>query len=195
MKKLYCYVDETGQDTRGKLFVVSVVLTGQERDLAIESCEAIEHETGKGRVKWIKTRYDRRLAYIEDVLREPIFRGKLYFDVFQDAKDYPSLTVRTIVRAILAEVRESYKVTVLVDGLPRSKEREMGRLLRRMGIRTRKVRGVKKEEHDALTRLADAICGFVRAAVEGQREMEKLFKQAVEAGILIDLRQKKNPLG
>lgn len=31
-QKLYCYVDETGQDTEGQIFVVSIVLTGKERD-------------------------------------------------------------------------------------------------------------------------------------------------------------------
>lgn len=30
MKKLYCFVDETGQDTKGKFFLVSVVLKGEE---------------------------------------------------------------------------------------------------------------------------------------------------------------------
>ncbi len=30
--KLFCYVDETGQDTQGRLFVVAVVVTGSERE-------------------------------------------------------------------------------------------------------------------------------------------------------------------
>jgi len=194
-RKLYCYVDETGQDTQGELFIVSVVVTDWERNRIIQSCEAIEREIGKGRVKWIKTRYDRRLAYIKRILQAPIFRGKLYFAVFRDTRDYLGLTVWTIARAILAQVQEPYKVTVLVDGLPRSREREIGKRLRRLGIRTRKIRGVKKDENDALMRLADAICGFVRAAIEGQQEMKELFEGAVKVDILIDLGQKKNPLG
>jgi len=32
MQKLYCYVDETGQDTKGKLFLVSVIITEPQRD-------------------------------------------------------------------------------------------------------------------------------------------------------------------
>ena len=31
MQKLYCYVDETGQNTEGDLFVVSIVLTEKEK--------------------------------------------------------------------------------------------------------------------------------------------------------------------
>ncbi len=50
VKRLFCYVDESGQDTKGALFIVSVVITGQERESLIQICEAIERECGKGKV-------------------------------------------------------------------------------------------------------------------------------------------------
>jgi hypothetical protein len=34
MRKLYCYVDESGQDTEGKIFVVSIVITEDQLRLA-----------------------------------------------------------------------------------------------------------------------------------------------------------------
>jgi len=46
-QKLYCYVDESGQDTRGKLFVVSVVVAAEDRGISLEQLEKIEDETGK----------------------------------------------------------------------------------------------------------------------------------------------------
>jgi hypothetical protein len=39
--------------------------------------------------------------------------------------------------------------------------------LRDLHIQTRKVRGVRKDENDALIRLADAVCGLVRDAEDG----------------------------
>jgi hypothetical protein len=186
-KKIYCYVDETGQDTQGELFIVSIVVTDQERARAIQVCEAIEQATGKGRVKWIKTRYDRRLAYIRRILQEPIFQSRLNFAIYQDTRDYLPLTVQTIARAILAHAQEPYKATVLIDGLPHSQQREVGRRLRHLGVRTRKVRGVRKDESDALIRLADALCGFVRAAIEGQEAMKKLFEWGEKKGYLREL--------
>jgi hypothetical protein len=187
MHKLYCYVDETGQDTRGRLFIVSVIVTGVEREQVIELCESIEQTTGKGRVKWIKARYDKRLAYIRRVLQEPVFQGKLYFAVYQDTRDYQSLTIQTIAETILAHARQPYKATVLIDGLPRSRRREVGSRLRNLGIRIRKVRGVRKDEYDALIRLADALCGFVRAAIEGQEAMKVLFEQGKKTGYIKEL--------
>ena len=38
-KKIYCYVDETGQDTKGKLFIVSIVVVGKDKDLFQKAVE------------------------------------------------------------------------------------------------------------------------------------------------------------
>jgi hypothetical protein len=76
MQKFFCYVDETGQDTRGELFIVAVVIADQERDQLRQACEDIERGSRKGQRKWIKTKYSRRRAYIRQVLERPIFEEK-----------------------------------------------------------------------------------------------------------------------
>lgn len=40
--KLFCYVDETGQDTQGRLFVVAVVVAERARVMLRQQCSAIE---------------------------------------------------------------------------------------------------------------------------------------------------------
>jgi hypothetical protein len=59
---LYCYVDESGQHTQGRLFVVSAIFAGTNRDELLEVCKTIEERTGKGRTKWHKSEYKLRLA-------------------------------------------------------------------------------------------------------------------------------------
>jgi hypothetical protein len=49
------------------------------------------------------------------------------------------------------------------------------------------VRGVRKDENDALIRLADAVCGLVRAAMEGQDGMRKLYEKGKKLGWLKEL--------
>ena len=183
-EKIYCYVDETGQDTQGDLFIVSVVITGRERDALVDLCERIERKTRKGRVKWIKVEYGRRLEYVRQILAEPVFRGKLNFALYHNTKDYLPRTVLTIARAITALDLNDYKASVLIDGLPRAQEKWVGIELRHLRIKIKKVRGVLKDENDALVRLADALCGFVRAALEGQAEMRELFERAQKNGTL-----------
>lgn len=53
---------------------------------------------------------------------------------------------------------------------------------------SRKVQGVTKDENNSLTRLADAIAGFVRDALDKEGEdMEKLFKEAIKEESLIEV--------
>jgi hypothetical protein len=188
-QKFFCYVDETGQDTQGELFIVTVVTASQERNQLRQACEDIERGSRKGRRKWVKTTYSRRLAYIQQVLERPIFEGKLNFAVYRDARDYPSLTVQTIARALSATGETDYKATILIDGLPRALERAVGLQLRRSGIHAKKVRGLK-DENDALIRLADAVCGLVRGAAEGQPAMRALLERGTQTGVLRDLSEK-----
>lgn len=77
-QKLYCYVDETGQDTDGNLFIVSVVITGNEQDYCRDLCEQIETESGKGKAKWIKAGYNQKLDYVMRIVHEPYFAGKFF---------------------------------------------------------------------------------------------------------------------
>jgi hypothetical protein len=72
--KLFCYVDESGQDTRGRLFIVSVVVSSQEREELREVCAEFEQETGKGRLKWVDAEPRRRLAYLQQALSSPLMK-------------------------------------------------------------------------------------------------------------------------
>lgn len=50
--KLYCYIDETGQDNFGRLFIVAVVITGKKREDLRYLLRHIETTSEKGRHKW-----------------------------------------------------------------------------------------------------------------------------------------------
>ncbi len=50
-KRIDLYVDESGQDTKGKLFVVAVVAV-ENSDEFRQHCESFEKSSGKGKVKW-----------------------------------------------------------------------------------------------------------------------------------------------
>jgi hypothetical protein len=183
-QKLYCYVDETGQDTMGEFFLVSVVITATEREMLVKQLEEIERVTGKGRRKWLQTRRSQRSLYITRILSLPLLRGKLHYAVYHDTTDYLARTVLATARAITVSAEGDYKATVLVDGLPKSQTRWFGKELRQLRIRTEKVRGVRKGEADALMRLADGLCGFVRAALTGQEESITVLEKAKALGYL-----------
>ncbi len=182
MQKLYCYVDETGQDTGGGLFIVSVIVTGEEREKLVQILERIEQQSGKGKVKWMEARHKSRFAYIKEVLSTPAFKNTLHFSAYKNTKSYMALTVLSTARAILTSPLPHSSNMVYVDGLPKARLRWFGTELRRLSVHNSKVAGVRREEANTLMRLADACCGFVRAALSGeQHETAKLFEKAKKA--------------
>lgn len=183
MRQLFCYVDETGQDTQGEFFIVALVIAEQDIEALRLACERIETQTGK-RAKWIKTRYARRVDYMRQVLDSPTFHRRLFTVIYTNQRDYFTLTLRAIAHALTLGGGEDYQATIRIDGLPRKHERAAALQLRRMGVARGHVKGVRRDENDALIRLADALCGLARAAREGQAEMQALWERALQAGVV-----------
>jgi hypothetical protein len=188
--KYFLYIDETGQDTRGRLFIVSVVVSASDREEMRRVCETIERETGKNRVKWSDASPTRRLAYMRQVLSHHLFKGRLIFAVYRNSRDHTAMTVETIARTLKALNTPDYEATVFIDALPRALERAVGLRLRRSGVHAKKVRGVRREQTDPLIRLADALCGFVRSAIEGQPIAQELLTASKDSGVCQDVTPK-----
>lgn len=66
--KLYCFVDETGQDTLGALFVVAIVVTDERQQELEKYLEILERASGKHKRKWVKSRDQERQMYIRALL-------------------------------------------------------------------------------------------------------------------------------
>ncbi len=187
-QKLYCYVDENGQDTKGDVFIVSIVVTGKEQDELLTLCEEIEVESGKGKFKWGKAEHNRRMEYLKRIFSSKIFREKLRYTVYKEQVNYDMATIMGIAKAVHFKEPKEYTTLVYVDGLSKNKRQEYGSELRKLGVPIRKVQGVTKDENNFLTRLADAIAGFVRDVLDKEGDdMEKLFKEAIKEESLIEV--------
>lgn len=179
-QKLYCYVDETGQDTKGELFIVSVAVTKKDRDEVKTLLENIEQITGKGKTKWVKTKKDAKIAYLEKILTNKAFQKKIFYSLSKDVKAYREITLVAIASAITAsKENDQYEALVFIDGLQRGEVSKVATGLRRIGIRTEKVRGLR-DESDALIRLTDAIAGFIRENEKDISYAKRLYKLGLE---------------
>lgn len=187
--KFYCYVDETGQDTWGEFFLVAVVVIGEDRNVLIARCEQLEDESGKGKAKWGRAEKNLRLQYIQRILADSRFHESLRYCVFHQIRDYDTAIVEAIAKAVFwANPPDDYAAYAYIDGLSKTKRREYGPRLRKLGLSVKKVRGVARDENNALIRLADAVAGFVRDALEEQSgELKNLFDKAMEERVLIDV--------
>ncbi len=183
-KKIYCYVDESGQDTEGRFFLVSIIITGEEREQLIQELERIEAETQKGIGKWKKTSPKRRAAYMQRILDSRSFADKISYAAFSSGRDYQEMTIIATSKAIIsAAPLNNYEASVYVDGLTRTDRFVVGAGLRHRHVKVKRVRGIT-DESNALIRLADAIAGFVRNGLEGDENMKPLYEKVIAAGLI-----------
>jgi hypothetical protein len=182
--KLYCYVDETGQDTKGSYFIVAVVVTDNSQHELEHQLGAVEAASGKKTAKWLKTSDKSRQAYVQALLESQALPAMIYAKRFTDGKGgFDELEVLATAQALNVYREEQgigesdYKVTVTVDGLSKTMAKKMGSEFRKLGIKTRKVVG-KKDESSAIIRLADAIAGLEREVHEG-RSVYKIMRAAL----------------
>ena len=83
-QKLYAYVDESGQDTLGELFLVSVVVTGEAREGVRKQLGTSERVRGKQAKTWGKARRTERAAYLQSVFQLSELRGCIYYAHYHD---------------------------------------------------------------------------------------------------------------
>lgn len=190
MKKIYCYVDETGQDTSGKLFIVTVIIT-QNKDEVAYMLSHLEIRSGKGKFKWGRAEKTARELYLKDIIEGLSKKIRMYYSHFENTRDYRYSTVVSIARAITHfsnELAEDRRYIVYVDGLGKKDQRLYAVKLHKLYIGSKSVKGVKREESDALIRAADSICGFLRDLQESdEKQMKKLYLLAIRRGILVEV--------
>jgi hypothetical protein len=181
-EKIYCYVDETGQDTDGELFLVAVVILESEREELRAELARIEQSSGKRERKWTRATRAQRQAYVRGILAHPAFARTLYYSAYQDTRTYVDLTILSVAKALGVHTSGPYAATILVDGLRRTEQHRFASGLRKLRVSVRKVRGIN-DESDAFIRLADAIAGFVRDS-RADPLLAQLYAEAIRAGML-----------
>lgn len=189
-QKLYCYVDETGQDTYGEKFIVVSIVVADEREKVFDLLEEAEVKSGKTKRKWIKTRSAERDKYLKLALPQSKLKGKIFYRIFHNSKEYEDLMVLVIAQAINLYIERNgfsdYKATVVIDGLKVTEAKRVAKSLRLLGIKTRRVRG-EKDESNALLRLADALAGLIREADEGNKNYDKLVNKLQKEKVVNEL--------
>ena len=180
---MYCYVDETGQDTAGRMFFVSIFITQPERDTLLKRLERIEERSGKQTAKWKKAHPRARRAYVQELAQLKDLEGSLFVADYRDSKDYVAHTADAIARAL--RHKRGDRAIVYVDALSEAEQPQLKRQLRPSVTIPTQVRGVRREENNAFIRLVDAICGLVRDADEGNDWAQKSVQKFKREGVLV----------
>ncbi|OGY37333.1 MAG: hypothetical protein A3E36_03415 [Candidatus Andersenbacteria bacterium RIFCSPHIGHO2_12_FULL_45_11b] len=185
MATVFEYIDESGQDTLGYLFVVSVVIADERRDALLELIERIEIDSKKRNRKWHGSDPKYRAEYLESISRCAELEKKIFIKKFSNRNDYTVMTAQTAGEALLTQRAD--KAVIYVDGLRESQKSSFKRSLKPSLRISAKIRGVRKDENNAFIRLADAICGVVRDSEDGNRWAKKLVRRLIKRSILMEL--------
>lgn len=185
-ERIDLYVDESGQDTKGQLFIVAGVAV-EDSNKFRQLCRDLEKTSRKGLAKWGKANRNNRLVYLRTVISDDRFRDILLFSyVSRKTKNYVEATIRGIDLAVASLDPFDAPVFVYVDGLVKTQYKEYKNRLRQLGCPIEKVRG-RKDENEPLIRLADAVAGATRDLLEkyADSELKEPFSLAVKRGILV----------
>lgn len=93
-------MDESGQETAGLIFVVSMLVVSDEKAELGKRLETIEVESKKRNFKWRIADYRYRRGYIDRLTRLPNMGHKVFIEVFTDSKEYMVLTATGVANAI-----------------------------------------------------------------------------------------------
>jgi len=182
--KVYCYVDETGQDTYGKFFLVLVVLLEQLQKETLESIiEDTEQRTKKHKVKWKNTIINVKREFLQEIVKIKELKQTLFYSVYRDTKKYNYLTALTVSKVVNTVIEDDYFVSVIIDGLSKKDTEKMKVDLKGLGIKYKNIRGMK-DEQSAFLRLADAMAGFVRDYLEGEAYTKDFYRDLKVRGFI-----------
>ena len=179
VQKLYCYVDESGQDTKGDWFLVAVIMLGVNRDKIKLKLEKIERQSGKFTTKWHRSKHLQRTRYFDAIINLKELKYSLYYSIYKNTILFADLIALTTVKAINSQNLQNCLVQIVIDGLRKNQEKQFSASIRKLGIKTAKVKGAR-DESDPIIRLADALAGLLRDYYEKKTWTNKYVKQLIK---------------
>lgn len=186
MQKIYCYVDESGQDVGSAFFVVVVVISFQDQGILRQELTEIEKVAKTGGRKWHKSRSERRMKYLRMALERKIGKGDVFFGRYKKPLPYFLPILEMLEKAIKKKARGMYKARVYIDGIDHKKASELTNALRLRSISLEHIKS-RRDESEPLIRLADMWAGCVRGALLGHRKVKAIVVKAKQARYLYEV--------
>ena len=185
-KKLYCFVDETGQDAGSQLFIVAAVIAWDDLPALRASLMELEKELTIGSKKWHKLRQASRLEFLNSFLREKYPNLRIYFGRFKKPTLYYFPTLEVVEKA-LGSFPKPVEAVVSIDGLDSISAKKMTNALRSKHLQLKLVKGWR-DESEVLIRLADRWAGCLRQAFVGHnKDCKDIVDRAEKKGALKEI--------
>ncbi len=189
MKKIYCYVDEAGQDVKSKFFIVVVVITKEPSLLRSHLLEA-ERITKLGARKWHKSQQIRKMLYLNFILEKKVGMTTIWIGHYKKPLPYFFPILDTLARSIQQKAERDKeplarcKAIIYIDGIDKKKASELTNALRLTGISLDKIKS-SRDESESLIRFADRWAGCMRAGLMGRINEKRIIERAKKSGHIV----------
>lgn len=188
MQKLYCYVDESGQDVTSKFFVVVAVLVFAEDRMTLQDRLLTKEDAARtGRRKWNNLQHNRRLVYLRSLLDQSIGSKRVFFVRYKKPIPYFFPVIEILEKSINHMGGSSISARVYVDGTNKTIARALTNALRSRGISLTMIKG-KRDENEPLIRLADMWAGCIRSALLHKFDAQEIFERAQKEDYLVEIK-------
>lgn len=177
-QKLYCYVDESGQDTKSEIFVVVAIVNDKNQDAVRCKLLQLEKQTKIRAMKWHKTPHNVRYQFLEQQIERKILNGDIFFGRFPKPIPYFLPLLEVIEKAIKSKARTNYSCNVYIDSIDIKKSKELTNALRVKHINMPLIKS-RRDESEPIIRLADRWAGYIRGLQFDKKQNENLFKKAI----------------
>lgn len=168
IKKLYCYVDETGQDAGSEFFIVVSIVSSEEQHQVRSDLLKLEITSKVHARKWFNSRSPVKEKFLRLAVSKKLATGDVYYGMFKKPLPFFLPMLETIEKAIKEKTgSDPYQTIIYVDGIDKKKAKELTNALRLKGIKLKYVRSAR-DESEPLIRLADRWAGCIRHAQEGR---------------------------
>jgi hypothetical protein len=160
-ERLVClYIDDTGQQSHGRFFVVAGLAIADNHAAISRELERVEVLRGKRLRDWHHTTPERRVAYLTKALTIGLLHGGVFYKIFRDAPStqHPRLRSDSVQAAIGAFARTNRRA-IHYEGLTRTTRESLRCELRRRGLRC-DVRNGELRRFPEL-RLADSLSAMI----------------------------------
>lgn len=186
-KKVYCFVDETGQDTLGKFFLVTVVIKDSDKlENLGKQIEKLEKASGKNLVKWTRADFDKKINFLKLLLDVTGLKNAVYYSIFENSKLYTPLISLAVAKTIYAQKEDNYQANIIIDGLSETEALKVKKELKKLNVHYKNVRGMK-DEQNVFLRLADTFAGFLRDCQESKDYTKSIKRKLIEKQIVEEI--------
>lgn len=185
-KKLYCYVDETGQDPGSKVFIVVAVIVTSNIEAVRQRLHELEKSTKIGVIKWHKSNYKFRIQFLEEFLRQDNGDLHIYFLKVKKPVFYWLPTIEVLQKSLPNHSTAETQVIICIDGLDQFSAKKYTNALRTKMLKVKLAKG-PRDESEALIRLADRWAGCIRMALSGNKDCKTLMNRAKKRGVLKEI--------